>query len=45
MDFINEVADEDLRDLFQVAFGATMVSYSNYSYEPVIGFQGGCRET
>lgn len=36
-DFINDVADGDLRDLFRVAFGATMVSYSNYSYEPSLG--------
>ncbi|MEF2277748.1 site-specific DNA-methyltransferase [Deinococcus sp. YIM 134068] len=36
-DFIYALGDEDLRDLFRVAFGATMVSYSNYSYEPSLG--------
>jgi DNA modification methylase len=33
-DFLPTVHDRRLRDLFRLAFGATMVSYSNYSYEP-----------
>jgi DNA modification methylase len=36
-DFINSINDESLRDLFRLAFAATMVSYSNYSYEPSLG--------
>ena len=28
---------EDIRDLFRLAFASTMVSYSNYSYEPSLG--------
>lgn len=33
-DFIDTVGEEDLRDLFRLAFASTMISYSNYSYEP-----------
>ena len=40
-DFIAALAhdgvDSDLRDLFRLAFAATMVRYSNYSYEPSLG--------
>ena len=36
-DFIAAIRSEALRDLFRVAFAATMVSYSNYSYEPSLG--------
>lgn len=36
-DFISSIADESLRDLFKLAFASTMVSYSNYSYEPSLG--------
>ncbi|MEN8182278.1 MAG: DNA methyltransferase [Myxococcota bacterium] len=38
-DFIERLAREEplLADLFRVAFGATLVSYSNYSYEPSLG--------
>jgi SAM-dependent methyltransferase len=32
-----EAASSDLRDVFRIAFGATLVSYSNYSYEPSLG--------
>ena len=35
-DFISSL-EGSLRDLFRVAFAATMVSYSNYSYEPSLG--------
>ncbi len=34
LDFIDMVADINLRSLFKLVFAATMVSYSNYSYEP-----------
>lgn len=36
-DFLDEIADRKIRDIFQLAFGATMVRYSNYSYEPSLG--------
>lgn len=36
-DFIHVIQDKVLQDLFRVAFAATMVSYSNYSYEPSLG--------
>lgn len=36
-DFMNTIENPDLRDLFKVAFAATMVRYSNYSYEPSLG--------
>lgn len=36
-DFIETLDDEALRALFQLAFAATMVQYSNYSYEPSLG--------
>ncbi len=36
-DFIARLEDDALRDLFRVAFAATMVVYSNYSYEPSLG--------
>lgn len=37
LDFIDEIRDPQARDLFRLAFAATMVSYSNYSYEPSLG--------
>ncbi len=33
-DFINLIEEDDLRDLYKLAFASTMVRYSNYSYEP-----------
>ncbi len=36
-DFIAEETAGWLKDLFQVAFGAVMVGFSNYSYEPSLG--------
>ena len=36
-DFIVDLEDGLLQDLFRVAFGATMITYSNYSYEPSLG--------
>jgi SAM-dependent methyltransferase len=32
--FISEIENEMVRDLFRVAFGSVMVSFSNYTYEP-----------
>jgi len=34
LEFISKIADDPVRDLFRVAFGAVMVSFSNYTYEP-----------
>ncbi len=36
-DFITTIQNSNLRDLFRLAFAATMVRYSNYSYEPSLG--------
>ena len=36
-DFIHMIQDKVIKDLFRIAFAATMVSYSNYSYEPSLG--------
>ena len=36
-DFIGSVSEEPIRDLVKVAFGAVMVSFSNYTYEPSLG--------
>jgi len=33
-DFISTIDDNNIQDLFRLAFAATMVRYSNYSYEP-----------
>ena len=41
LDFITCVQEQDIRDLFQVAFGAVMVSFSNYTYEPSLGTRPG----
>lgn len=35
--FIYKLPTETLRELFRAAFGAVMVSFSNYSYEPSLG--------
>ena len=34
LDFINGISDDLERDLFRLALGSTMVSFSNYTYEP-----------
>lgn len=34
LDFIHDVEEPSIRDLFRLALGAVMVSFSNYSYEP-----------
>jgi DNA modification methylase len=36
-DFIKTIENPDICDLFRIAFAATMISYSNYSYEPSLG--------
>jgi len=37
VDFIEEMDESPLRDVFRLAFAATMISCSNYSYEPSLG--------
>lgn len=37
LDFIAELKEDWLRDVFRVALGAVMVGFSNYSYEPSLG--------
>ena len=37
LDFVDGLADPEVADLFRLAFAATMVEYSNYSYEPSLG--------
>ena len=34
LSFISEIENKAIRNLFQVAFGSVMVSFSNYTYEP-----------
>lgn len=36
-DFTRTIPHESIRSLFDLAFASTMVSYSNYSYEPSLG--------
>lgn len=36
-DYINSISDKLLAEVLQLTFAATMVSYSNYSYEPSLG--------
>ena len=40
-DFIAQETTGWVTDLFRVAFGAVMVSFSNYSYEPSLGTRAG----
>lgn len=35
--FMRGISDPDIADLFRIAFGAVIVSVSNYSYEPSLG--------
>ena len=41
LEFIEEQTAGWVKDLFQVAFGSVMVSFSNYSYEPSLGTRAG----
>jgi DNA modification methylase len=34
LDFISSIEDSRIRDLFRLALGSVMVTFSNYSYEP-----------
>lgn len=37
LEFASQQSDKRVRDLVRLAFAATMVDYSNYSYEPSLG--------
>ncbi len=39
--FISKIEDDRVRDLFRMAFGSVMVSFSNYTYEPSLGSRPG----
>ncbi|MBI5245475.1 MAG: site-specific DNA-methyltransferase [Elusimicrobia bacterium] len=39
--FISRLDDERVRDLFRMAFGSVMVSFSNYTYEPSLSSRPG----
>ena len=41
MDFIEQQTVGWIKDLFRVAFGSVMVTFSNYSYEPSLGTRSG----
>lgn len=40
-DYIGEIEDAGINRVFRLAFAATMVRYSNYSYEPSLGTRKG----
>lgn len=41
LDFIASIRNRDIADLFKLAFGSVMVSFSNYSYEPSLSSRPG----
>ncbi len=41
LDFVATIPEPEVADLFRVAFGAVMVSFSNYTYEPSLGSRPG----
>jgi DNA modification methylase len=41
LDYIDGLADPPTADLFRLAFATTMVSFSNYTYEPSLGSRPG----
>jgi DNA modification methylase len=41
LDYIQSIDDRRLSTLFRLAFASTMVSYSNYSYEPSLSTRSG----
>jgi hypothetical protein len=41
LEFISKIDDDRVRDLFRVAFGSVMVSFSNYTYEPSLSSRPG----
>ncbi|MBI2999281.1 MAG: hypothetical protein HYY46_12680 [Deltaproteobacteria bacterium] len=41
LDFVERIPHPEITDLFRVAFGSVMVSFSNYTYEPSLGSRPG----
>jgi hypothetical protein len=41
LDFVERIPHPEVAGLFRVAFGAVMVSFSNYTYEPSLGSRPG----
>lgn len=41
LSFTSKIGDDHVRDLFRIAFGSVMVSFSNYSYEPSLSSRPG----
>lgn len=41
LSFTGQIEDDSVRDLFRIAFGSVMVSFSNYTYEPSLGSRPG----
>ena len=41
LDFVESIPQTEIADLFRVAFGSVMVSFSNYTYEPSLGSRPG----
>ncbi len=41
LDFVEGIGDPEIADLFRVAFGSVMVSFSNYTYEPSLSSRPG----
>src|SRR3990167_4640910 len=41
LDFAESIRHEEIADLFRVAFGSVMVSFSNYTYEPSLSSRPG----
>ena len=44
LEFISGIGCDPIRDLFRVAFGAVMVSFSNYTYEPSLSTRTAARK-
>ena len=41
LSFTEKIDDDRVQDLFRIAFGSVMVSFSNYTYEPSLGSRPG----
>jgi len=41
LDFVESIPHSEIADLFRVAFGSVMVSFSNYTYEPSLSSRPG----
>lgn len=40
-DFVKSIRNPEIADVFRLAFGSVMVSFSNYTYEPSLGSRPG----